>query len=203
MSASTADRLAIHALMENWVLWRDARRWDDFRTLWHKDGRMSATWFQGSFEDFITVSEEGFRNGVNIMHQLGATTADIRGTRAIAQSKMIIMQRAPVDGVACDVSCFGRFYAFIEKRRSRWGIVWLQPIYEKDRIDPVDPAATLKLNKKLLARFPEGYRHLAYLQTRAGFKVKDDMPGRDGQALERLYTLGKAWLSGRADALRL
>ncbi len=116
---------------------------------------------------------------------------------------MVIMQRAPVDGVACDVSCFGRFYAFIEKRRSRWGIVWLQPIYEKDRIDPVDPGATLKLDKKLLARFPEGYRHLAYLQTRAGFKVKGDMPGRDGQALERLYTLGKAWLSGKADALRL
>ena len=79
----------------------------------------------------------------------------------------------------------------------------MQPIYEKDRIDPVDPAATLKLNRKLLARFPEGYRHLAYLQTRAGFKVKDDMPGRDGQALERLYTLGKTWLAGKADALRL
>jgi len=40
-----------------------------------------------------------------------------------------------------------------------------QPIYEKDRIDPVDPAARLELDAEALAKFPEGYRHLAYIQT--------------------------------------
>ena len=43
-----------------------------------------------------------------------------------------------------------------------------QPIYEKDRLDPVDPATTLKLDPTLLTQFPEGYRHLAYVQTRIG-----------------------------------
>lgn len=198
MPASIADRLAVRALMENWVLWRDARQWDRFRTLWHKGGRMSATWFQGPFEDFVKVSEQGFREGGNIMHQLGATSVDIKGKRAIAQSKTVIMQRAEVDGVLCDVSCYGRFYAFIEKRSTRWGIVWLQPIYEKDRIDPVDPSAKLTLDAALLARFPEGYRHLAYLQTKAGFTIKDDMPGRSGPALDALYAQADAWLAGKA-----
>ena len=60
MPSDTADRLAIRALIENWVLWRDARMWDRFRTVWHKDGQMWATWFQGSYEEFIKVSQEGY-----------------------------------------------------------------------------------------------------------------------------------------------
>ena len=74
------------------------------------------------------------------------------------------MQRGPVDGVLCDVACTGRFYDFFEQRDGRWGIVLRQPIYEKDRLDPVDPAASLTLDPDVLARFPEGYRYLAYLQ---------------------------------------
>jgi hypothetical protein len=79
---------------------------------------------------------------------------------------------------------------------AQWGIVLRQPIYEKDRLDPVDPAASLALDPGLLARFPEGYRYLAYLQVRAGYPVKPDMPGLRGPEVERLYRRGAAWLAG-------
>jgi hypothetical protein len=72
-----------------------------------------------------------------------------------------------------------------------------QLIYEKDRADPVDPAARLELDPELLARFPDGYRHLAYVQTQIGYAVKDDMPGLTGPAVEALYARGAAWLAGR------
>jgi hypothetical protein len=45
-------------------------------------------------------------------------------------------------------------------------------------------------------QFPEGYRHLAYLQSKIGYKVKPDMPGLDGPAVEQLYRDGAAWLAG-------
>jgi len=197
MPRDTADRLAIRDLVENWALWRDARMWDRFRTVWHKDGQMWATWFQGSYEDFIKVSQKGYDRGVRIMHFLGGMTIDIKGARAIAQTKMTISQRAPVDGVECDVVCSGRFYDFLEKRRGRWGIVLRRLAYEKDRLDPVDPSAQLKLDQELLAQFPVGYRHLAYLQTRIGYQVKRDMPGLDGPELDALYAKGEAWLKGK------
>jgi hypothetical protein len=73
-----------------------------------------------------------------------------------------------------------------------------QPIYEKDRLDPVDPSAKLELDQTLLKSFPEGYRHLAYLQTRIGYKVKPDMPGIEGPALDALYARGARWLKGEA-----
>ena len=197
MADSAADKAAIRELVENWVLWRDARLWDRFRTVWHTDGRMMATWFQGGFEDFIKVNDEGWARGVRILHFLGGSTIGVAGDRAIAQTKMTISQRAPVDGVVCDVVCTGRFYDFFERRTDRWGLVLRQPIYEKDRIDPVDPSAKLTLDQDLLNRFPEGYRHLAYLQTKVGYKVKPDMPGIEGAELDALYARGARWLNGK------
>ena len=218
MNEIDVDKLEIRELIENWALWRDAGDWDRFATVWHEDGWMTATWFQGPARDFIRVSREGFEKGVSILHFLGGFTCDVRGNRAIAQTKMTINQRATVDGVLVDVVCTGRFYDFLEKRSAirltpsaeatgvkkpdatsdegRWGIVRRQPIYEKDRMDPVDPAASLTLDAGRLARFPEGYRHLAYLQSTIGFAVKDNLPGLRGPAVEKLYAEGRGWLAG-------
>ena len=191
------DRLAIRDLIENWAMWRDTGRWDDFRALWHDDGMMMATWFQGGPDEFIAVSQQGFARGARTSHFQGGMSIDLKGRRAIAQTKMQIAQRGPVEGVVCDVVCSGRFYDFLEKRKGRWGLVLRQPIYERDHIAPVDPAAKVKLDKKLLARFPEGYRHLAYLQTRNGQTVKLDMPGVIGPELDALYRRGEDWLMGK------
>ena len=206
-----ADKLAIREIVENWALWRDAGDWDRFATVWHDDGWMTATWFQGPASEFIRVSREGFEKGVSILHFLGGFTCDVEGSRAIAQTKMTINQRATVDGVLVDVVCTGRFYDFLEKRgirlkagttseEGRWAIVRRQPIYEKDRMDPVDPAASLSLDPARLGRFPEGYRHLAYLQSKVGFAIKDGLPGLRGPAIEKLYAEGRAWLAGSATA---
>jgi hypothetical protein len=190
------DREQIRRLIEDWVIWRDAGDWDRFLTVWHPEGRMMATWFQGTAAEFVDVSRAGFERGVRILHVLGGTSVDVERDRAIAQTRMAIHQRADVEGVSCDVVCTGRFYDFFERRDSRWGLVLRQPIYEKDRLDPVDPAARIDLDHELLRRFPEGYRHLAYLQTRIGYAVKPDMPGATGPELDALYRRGAAWLGG-------
>lgn len=194
------DQDAIREVVENWAMWRDAGDWDRFATVWHDDGWMTATWFQGPARAFIDVSREGFEKGVSILHFLGGFTCDIAGNRAIAQTKMTINQRATVDGVLVDVLCTGRFYDFMEKRHDRWGVVRRQPIYEKDRMDPVDPSAVLKLDPERLAKYPEGYRHLAYLQSKNGFAVKENLPGLRGPVVAKLYAEGQAWLAGSARA---
>jgi len=196
MSSEGEDRQAIRDLVENWVVWRDAGDWERFRTLWQPGGRMMATWFQGTAGEFIRVSQEGFARGVRILHFLGGTSIDLAGDRAIAQTKMTISQRALVHDELCDVVCTGRFYDFLERDASRWVLVLRQPIYEKDRLDPVDPAARLELDRAQLDRFPEGYRHLAYLQANIGYQVKPDMPGLTGPEVEALYRRGAAWLAG-------
>ena len=127
---------------------------------------------------------------------LAGTVVELQGSRAVAQTKMAIHQRANVEGVLCDCVCMGRFYDLFEKREGRWGLVLRQPIYEKDRLDPVDTSAKLSLDQDLLARLPAGYRHLAYLQTKIGMNVRLDLPGMKGPQVEALYAQGAEWLAG-------
>lgn len=198
MTDELTEKALIRELVENWAVWRDAGDWRRFRTVWHDDGWMMATWFQGSRDDFIRVSREGWDKGVSILHFLGGNSVDLAGRRAISQTKMTISQRALVHDVLVDVVCTGRFYDFLEKRAGSWGIVLRQPVYEKDRMDPVDPAQSVTLEPDLLAQFPVGYRHLAYLQTKIGYPVKRDMPGLKGPEVEALYARGARWLRGEA-----
>ena len=190
------DRAAIRDTVENWALWRDAGDWERFATVWSDDGWMTATWFQGPAPDFIDISRRGFENGVRILHFLGGTSIDVAGDRAIAQTKMTISQRALVHDVEVDVVCTGRFYDFLRKESEGWKVVRRQPIYEKDRLDPVAPDAQLSLDATVLSRFPVGYRHLAYLQQEVGYTIHPALPGLIGPEVELLYREGADWLGG-------
>ena len=200
MNPNLTDELLIRQMVERWAVWRDAGDWARFATVWHPQGVMMATWFQGPFADFIRVTQEGWDRGVSILHFLGGSAIEVAGDRAIAQTKMTISQRGQVEGengpVLCDVVCTGRFYDFVVREGGQWQLLHRQPIYEKDRIDPVDPTAVLKLDAQALATFPEGYRHLAYIQTRIGYQVKMDMPMLKGPEVQALYAWGDRWLAG-------
>ncbi len=136
---------------------------------------------------------------MRILHFLGGMSVDIAGARAIAQTKMTISQRGPVEGVLCDVVCTGRFYDFLEKRDGRWGIVLRQPIYEKDRLDPVDPAAKLALDpnaaQAISRRLPP-----PRLSADAHRLHGEDATCRASTEpeVEALYARGAAWLAGKA-----
>ena len=198
MNDTLKNELEIRQMVERWAVWRDAGDWDRFATVWHPDGVMMATWFQGPFAEFIRVTKEGWAKGVSILHFLGGSAIEVAGDRAIAQTKMTISQRGEVDGVLCDVVCTGRFYDFVVRHEGQWKLLHRQPIYEKDRIDPVDPSATVKLDQAALATMPEGYRHLALIQKRIGYTVKMDMPMLKGDAVQDLYRRGAAWRAGGA-----
>ncbi len=103
---------------------------------------------------------------------------------------MTINQRASIDGVEVDVVSTGRFYDFLSPHKGRWTLVRRQPIYEKDRLDVVDPVASPALDPELLRRLPTGYRHLGYLQTKTGFTAQDGPPVLTGTAVQRLYSGG-------------
>ena len=197
MEQNFNDVMQIRDLIERWVVYRDAMLWDKFRTVWHTDGVMTATWTTGPYEDFIKITEEGVKHGLNIMHILGGSAIEVNGNRAVSMTKFMILQRAAVDGVLCDVTCYARHYDLWEKREDRWGLVYRETIADKDRIDPVNNNETLDLDPSLLEQFPIEYRHLAYLQTRVGYNVNKDCPRMSGgKSLEALYKRGEDWLKG-------
>lgn len=198
MDQNLQDVMAIRDQIERWVVYRDAFLWDKFRTVWHPDGIMKATWTEGSFEDFIKITEEGLKHGLNIMHILGGSAIDVNGNRGHAMTKMIILQRAMLDGVLCDVSSYARQFDLWEKRDGKWGLVYRETVADKDRVDPVNSGETVHLDQELLHSFPVEYCHLAYLQTKIGYNVNKDCPRLSGgPAMEALYKKAEDWLSGK------
>ena len=196
MDNSFSDVLVIRDLIERWVVYRDALLWDRFRTVWHDDGIMTATWTEGPYEDFIKITEEGLKHGLNILHILGGSAIDVKGDRATSMTKFMILQRAEVEGILCDVTCYARHFDLWEKRGGKWGLVYRGTITDKDRIDPVDNTESVILDRALLDQFPIEYRHLAYLQTKSGYTVDKDCPRMSGgKSLEALYKKGDDWLN--------
>ena len=116
-----SDRLLIRELIENWVLWRDSGNWERFRGVWHSDGRMMATWFQGTGDQFIEANKEGWARGVSILHFLGGTSIDIVGERAVAQTKMTISQRGHVEGCSAMLSAPAGSMTFLKDVRIAGG----------------------------------------------------------------------------------
>ena len=150
------DRRLITELLQNGVVWRDAGDWERFpRRLRHPDGRMMATWTQGTGDDFIAVSKEGWAKGVEHpalpgghLHRPTGRSGDLpdqdddlaaghgragRSGRALHRALLRLPREAP---------------------RGRSGIVLRRPIYEKDRMDPVTPGAVPKARPDLARSVP-------------------------------------------------
>ena len=190
-----ADRADINAVVNDWALARDSGRWDRLRECFTRDAVMYTTWFVGPAEEFVARSMEAAkRPGARGAHFIGGCSVELAGDRAIAETRMILLLRAALDGVEVDVTCYGRFYDFFRYERDAWRIAKRVPIYEKDRIDPLDPNARLALDHAALARLPEGYRHLAWVQSRGGSTPTQGLPTPGGEALAKLYAEGAEWL---------
>lgn len=189
------DRQAISEVVQSWALYRDSGDWDGLRSTVHPDATMTATWFEGLFDAFIEAAQASWRRGSRSQHFLGGTIVQIVGTRAIAQTRMAIMVRGVLDGVEVDVNCVGRFYDRVERRDGQWRIAKRAVVYEKDRMDPVNPDLNLNLDATVLQSFPDGYRHLAYLQTKSGATVNPHLATAKGEALDKMVAAAKAWLA--------
>jgi hypothetical protein len=188
------DKLAIIEVIQNWALWRDGGDWERLRGAFHPEGTMTATWFSGPADEFIAKASAAWDAGVRGGHFIGGSSVRLNGDKALAETRITLLLRDRLDDTEVDVTCHGRFYDRFERHEGEWRIRSRHVIYEKDRIDPVTPGMAVKLDDATLRRFPEGYRHLAYVQTRNGLEVAADRPTLRSAELGRLYREGNAWL---------
>ncbi len=188
------DKQAIAEVVQNWALWRDFGDWERLRTTFHPDAIMTTTRSTGPAADFIAAAAGRRDQGARGTHFIGGSSVRLNGDKALAQSRLILLSRAMLGDIEVDVTCYGRFYDRFVRHNGAWCILRRNVIYEKDRIDTVRPGAMLKLDEAELMRFPEGYRHLAYLQSRGGAQVAAALPTPRSPALELLYREAGAWL---------
>jgi hypothetical protein len=194
-TCAVVERDAIRNAIAEWALARDAGQWERLRSLYAPGATMQTTWFEGSAGEFIERSAKGFGRSAIAQHLVGASVIDLCGARAIAETRIVLLLRAALGQTQVDVTCYGRFVDFFESHRSKWRIWKRVPVYEKDRIDPVNPADQLDIDREALSQFAEGYRHLAYVQSRAGANVTKDLIEPGSVEEKDLYREGAEWLA--------
>ncbi|KAJ9096813.1 hypothetical protein QFC21_005084 [Naganishia friedmannii] len=199
------QRFKLRELAEGWPMYRDAREWDNFRSLFDKEAFVYTTWTgRTAIADFIKASQKGMDNGAFIMHRIHGSSVDITpdATRAVVKMKASITQRfsLPPQGYEVDAESDCRFCMFFHRNAStdnEWKVKYVRHFYEKDKLIPVDPRKVPTIDDDLLEQFPVGYRYLAYCQqTVMGVQVKRDMPGHRGEEHDRLIWQCKQWLEG-------
>lgn len=189
------DRDAITQIVLEWGFCRDSRQWERPRSLYTPGAIMWTTWFAGSAEEFVRRSAEAKGSLVN--HVIGPPVVAICGDRAVAISRAIILVRTALDGIEVDITCHGRFHDWFVRLERGWRILRRTPVYEKDRIDPVDPSAAIAMDPDRLSQFPTAFRHLAYAQALAGQTLNAKIPTSNSEE-ERAFVLeSERWLSGQ------
>jgi hypothetical protein len=198
-SSTVAEKAAITQVIGEWAIWRDTAEWGKLRACYASDGTMAVSWADVSVTEFI----EGCKRIVDdpegrivSNHIMGTSGIDVRGDRAVAESRMTVIMRLKVHGILCDVTGYGRFFDLFLKTSEGWKIQRRVAIFDKDCIAPVNPSDKVELNELKLATFPPAYQFCAYTMAQFNMPLNSDLPAPGSAALVELYKKGAQWLAG-------
>jgi hypothetical protein len=200
-----ADKFAIAELIQAWGVYRDQGKWQELRGTFTPDGHISVSWFRGSFDQFVERCRASFAAGHTwSRHHLFAPTIKLDKDRAVAETSVIIRVRQPFKGVPVDLTSCARFLDRIERQvggggDGRWLIAERAAIYERDRLDAVEPSPAFEALFRAggAARFPEQYRYMAFRLAHTEGRSLASVIYRDGgPETADLYARFSAWLAG-------
>jgi SnoaL-like domain len=184
------DRQCIADLMTGWI-YRDLAEWDQLRELFHPDGTIEITWFEGLASDFIDGSMRMGKSDLRTKHFVGAPVVTFRGNKALVETNAaVIGEHVPLN-LGC--TAHARFYDQVEKRNGVWKIVKRQSIYDLGYFN--FPQGVVEVDRELVSKYPREYAALAYLLEKSGFPVRRVF-ATHGSDLERtMKANGHAWLA--------
>lgn len=193
--AQLVDLAAICEALQNWGLFRDRGDWDGLRSVYARDATMQTTWMNGSAAEFVDMSQRMSAGPARPIHYIGMPIVKLNGAIAVAQTRIKILVRAPLDGVLVDATCHGWFVDRLVKLDGNWLIKSRVPLYERDRLDAVDPAVSLQLDAEALALYPACYKHMAYMQSRVGAPINMALPSPGSPEQQILLSDCESWLA--------
>jgi SnoaL-like protein len=194
------DKYECAELIQSWGLYRDQGKWPELLATFVPEGQIAISWFSGSFAEFVDRCRKSFDAGQRSKHHIFPSIVRVGASgRAVAETNIVIFVRQKIDGVPVDMTSHARFLDRLERRDGRWAIVERTAIYERDRLDPVEPSEAFgKLFTATdLSVYPEAYRYMAARLVAAGRELAP-VVYRDGTPdTDQLYARYDAWLVGK------
>jgi|ERR1700704_1882532 hypothetical protein len=191
------DKYACAEVIQAWGLYRDQGKWSALLATFVPDGQIAVSWFSGSFREFVERCRQSFEAGQRSKHHIFPPLVRVAGERAVAETNIVILVRQKIGGALADMTSYARFLDRLERRSGRWAIVERAAIYERDRLDPVEPSEAFEqlFAATDLSIYPEPYRYMAARLTAAG-RALAPVVYSDGSAhTAQLYARYDAWLA--------
>jgi hypothetical protein len=196
------DLEQIRTLVKNYT-YRDLDRWDEVESLMAPDAIASNSWFEGTAREYIAIGRSNAEHPqaaeLLALHDIGYPRIEVSGNRAYADADTMVYFRFPARAKELvDVTAWCRFCFFVEKRSDRWLLVYWTTLYEKSRMDVVDPRSSLAdlVDLEKLDSFPPAFRHLAYVVSLGGVKIKPSAICLGSQEHTNLDEMSRRWLAG-------
>ncbi|OPB00912.1 hypothetical protein BFW87_00420 [Pseudomonas fluorescens] len=191
------DESAIGGLMQGW-LYRDMNDWTQLRGLFHEDGTLSLSWFEGLFTDFVDASIKMGRSHFVSRHAIGAPLIQWNGCRALALTPMSIIGED--DAHDLGFITHGRFVDCVEQRGGEWRIARRDVVYDMSFF--TFPAGPVDIDRNRLQHHPREYAALAYVLDQCGFAVQRRYATRGSEEEERIQQEAITWLGSVSGELR-
>jgi hypothetical protein len=189
------DRTEIYDLVRYERFCRDMLDWDGLQASFVSGSPVRTTWFDGTIEGFVEGSRAKMSSGSTAKHWIFPAKLKLNGDRGTIESPATIFARQELDGVEYDYFQFCRFFSRLQKTDEGWRLASFEGIYQRDRMDVVNPADTPPIDWDLVATLRPSYRFLAYNQIRQGYDVNPELIGDDRpDLLQAFYDQEYSWL---------
>jgi len=197
------DKHACAELIQSWGFYRDQGKWPELLRTFAPDGQIAVSWFSGSFREFVERCRQSFEAGQRSKHQIFPSMVHVTGDRALAETSVVILVRQKLNGVLADVTSYARFLDRLERHRDGWLILERTAIYERDRLDPVEPLEAFNELFKAadLSGYPESYRYMAARLEAVGRELAPIVYCDGAPQTARLYARYEGWLAGQERAM--
>jgi hypothetical protein len=183
------DRQSIADLMTGWIH-RDLAEWDQLRELFHPDGTIEISWFEGLASDFVDGSMRMGESDLHTKHVISAPLVTFNGNKATVETNAVVVGENVRLGLGC--STHARFYDQVEKRSGAWKIVKRQGIYDFGYFN--FPQGLVEIDRELVKTYPREYAPLAYLLGKSGCPVKRVFATKGSDLEKTMKANGQAWL---------
>ncbi|MCS5451635.1 nuclear transport factor 2 family protein [Enterobacter huaxiensis] len=192
MHSQQNDRQQLADLMTGWIH-RDLSEWQQLRELFHPDGTIEITWFEGLASEFVEGSMRMGASDLRTKHVIASpvVTFDASGTKAILETNAIIIAENVKLNIGCE--CHNRFYDLAEKRDGVWRLFHRQSIYDMGTF--TFPTGPVEVDQSIVAKYPREYAALAYLLEQSGFPLGRVFATRGSELEAKMKDEAQRWLS--------
>ena len=193
------DEHGITSLLVRWGYARDSDDWETLSACFHEEATIHISWISGLAKDFVARSRAmatARKPGTHIKHVVSGPWVRINRDRAFSRCHVTLYDRTIMDGHEFDLQSWFRYFDLLERRDGVWRIVKRTAVYEKDRIDPVDPRGIPKgfFADMDLPAFPPSAKFLCYDLVRNGLSPSTDIISVYSDEERELREEGEAWL---------